>query len=131
METLLPDGWSRPSGYSNGIQASGEMIFVAGQVGWNHDGVFTSDVLADQVRVALANIVAVLRAGGAGPRDVVRMNWYVTDVEEYRKEMKAIGRAYRDVMGSHYPAMTLVEVRSLAEPAAKVEIEATAVLENG
>jgi enamine deaminase RidA (YjgF/YER057c/UK114 family) len=128
MEILQPDRWRRPSGYSNGIKAEGEMIFVAGQVGWNEECRFVSDNLADQVRQALENIVAVLDKGNAKPEHIVRMTWYVTDIGEYRSVKRELGRIYREVMGDHYPAMTLFQVASLVDEGARVEIEATAVI---
>ena len=126
-EVLQPPGWPKPQGYANGIKARGEMVFVGGMVGWDASGHFPDGFVA-QTRQALANIVAVLRAGGAGPEHVVRMTWYVLDMDEYLGARKELGRAYRDVMGSNFPAMALVEVRRLVEPAARLEIEATAVL---
>jgi enamine deaminase RidA (YjgF/YER057c/UK114 family) len=128
MDILLPDGWKRPIGYSSGIKASGEMIFVAGQIGWNKNRQFESDDLVDQIRQALNNIVAILDEGGATPNNIVRMTWYVTDMDAYRNSTKAIGEVYRAVIGDHYPAMTLVNVVALVEDRAKVEIEVTAVL---
>ncbi len=128
MEILQPDGWKRPSGYSNGIKADGDMIFVAGQVGWNEHNKMTSDRMVDQVQQALRNVVSVLQVGGAKPHHVVRMTWYVTDTEEYKSHQKEIGEAYRSVIGNHYSAMTLVKVAGLIEEGAKVEIEATAVV---
>jgi len=126
-EVLLPAGWPRPIGYSNGVAARGRVVFVAGQVGWDTTGVFAGDLLT-QVRLALQNIVAVLHAGGAEPRHLVRMTWYVLDRAAYRSARADIGRAYRDVMGPVYPAMTLVQVAGLLEDDALVEIEATAVV---
>ena len=129
MEILQPKGWKRPSGYANGVVASGRMVAVAGQVGWDpHTAAFESDDLAAQVKQALANVVAVLRQGGAEPRHVVRLTWYITDREAYREQSRAVGEAYRELFGKHYPAMTLVVVAGLLEPRAKVEIEATAVV---
>ena len=128
MEILQPEGWRSPSGYSNGIKVEGEMIFVAGQVGWNEDCRFETDDFPGQVRRALENIVAVLATGGAGPEHVVRMTWYVTDVAEYRSSKKELGGIYLEVIGEHYPAMTLFQVASLVDEGAKVEIEATAVI---
>ena len=125
---LQPPGWPRPKGYANGVAAEGRLVFVAGQIGWTPDGVFESDELVGQVRQALRNTLAVLAEGGAGPQHVVRMTWYVTDKQEYLASLAPLGAAYRDVIGAHYPAMTLVEVRGLAEDRAKVEIEATAVI---
>ncbi len=128
MRELLPEGWPRPRGYSNGLAARGEQIFVAGQVGWDKDGQFHSDQLAQQVRAALENVVSVLKAGQAGPEHMTRMTWYVTDIDEYRNDLKGVGEAYREVIGPHYPVMTLVEVGALVEREAKVEIEVTAVV---
>jgi enamine deaminase RidA (YjgF/YER057c/UK114 family) len=128
MEILQPAGWMRPSGYSNGIKAEGEMVFVAGQVGWDERCRFVSDRLADQVRLALENVVAVLAEAKARPDQIVRMTWYVTDVETYRSQQREIGKIYREVIGDHYPAMTLFQVAALVDEGAKVEIEATAVI---
>lgn len=128
MEILQPDGWEKPSGYSNGIKAEGMTIFVAGQVGWNEGCHFESDNLTDQVRQALENIVAVLKKGHAKPGHIVRMTWYITDIDEYRSAKKEIGKIYREVIGNHYPAMTLFQVASLVDEGARVEIEATAVI---
>jgi enamine deaminase RidA (YjgF/YER057c/UK114 family) len=126
--TLLPPGWKKPKGYANGIAASGTQIFVAGQIGWNVEERFETDDFAGQTRQALQNIIAVLKEAGAAPEHVVRLTWYVTDKHEYLGALSAVGAAYREVMGRHYPTMTLVEVRALVEDRAKVEIEATAVL---
>jgi enamine deaminase RidA (YjgF/YER057c/UK114 family) len=131
MKTLLPAGWKRPRGYANGIEAQGRLVFVAGQIGWTAEEVFATDDLAGQVRQALENVVAVLTEAGANPRHIARMTWYVTDKRDYRASAKAIGAAYREVIGEHYPAMTLVEVKALLEDRAKVEIEATAVIPAG
>lgn len=129
FEHLQPDGWKRPSGYSNGMLAEGRQVFVAGQVGWDAStGRFTSDRLADQVGQALRNVVAVLAVAQAHPEHIVRMTWYLTSRTEYLAELKDIGAAYRAVMGHHFPAMTAVEVSALVEARAKVEIEATAVV---
>jgi len=124
---LLPAGWPAPKGYANGIKARGELVFVAGQIGWDTHGRFAPGFIA-QVRKALQNIVAVLATAGAGPEHVVRLTWYVIDMAEYRASLTALGTAYRDVMGRNFPTMTLVEVKSLAESEALVEIEATAVV---
>ena len=128
MEILQPPGWRRPRGYSNGVAASGRMVFVAGQVGWNADEEFESDVFADQFRQALANVVAVLNEAGAGPEHIVRMTMYFTDKREYLDQLAAVGAAYRETVGRCYPAMAAVEVSALMEDRAKVEIEATAVV---
>ena len=131
MEILQPTGWRRPKGYSNGVAASGRMVFVAGQVGWNADEAFESDVFADQFRQALANIVAVLNEAGAGPEHIVRMTMYFTDKREYLDQLAEVGAAYRETIGRNYPAMAAVEVSALMEDRAKVEIEATAVVPEG
>ncbi|QDZ08269.1 RidA family protein [Sphingomonas panacisoli] len=127
-ETLQPPGWASPIGYANGVAAEGRTIHVGGQVGWNAQQQFESDDLVDQVRQTLANIVAVLAAGGAAAEHIVSLTWYVTDIEDYLARQKEIGRAYRDVIGRHFPAMALVQVVRLVEPRAKVEIQATAVV---
>ncbi len=128
MEILQPKGWKRPSGYSNGVKAEGEMIFVAGQVGWNQDREFVSNKLSDQVRQALENVVAILKEGHAKPQHIVRMTWYMADLDEYRSAARELGTIYREVIGDHYPAMSLFEVSRLYDEGAKVEIEATAVI---
>ena len=128
MEILQPPGWKRPKGYSNGVAASGRMVFVAGQVGWSTDEVFESDVFADQFRQALINVVAVLHEAGAGPEHIVRMTMYFTDKREYLDQLAEVGAAYRATIGRNYPAMAAVEVSALMEDRAKVEIEATAVV---
>lgn len=128
MDILHPDGWKRPKGYSHAVRAKGEMIFVAGQIGWDADEKLVGDDMASQTQKALANIVAILDGAGAGRADITRLTWYVTDMAEYHETAKEIGAAYRSVMGNHYPAMSLVEVKRLVESEAKVEIEATAVL---
>ncbi|MDZ4805053.1 MAG: RidA family protein [Candidatus Eisenbacteria bacterium] len=127
---LLPEGWPRPSGYANGLAVpAGLLVFVAGQVGWNPLTMqFESDDMALQTAQALRNVVAVLAAGGAGPQHLVRMTWYVTDREAYRGALRAIGAAYREIAGAHYPAMTLLVVAGLLETRALIEIEATAVV---
>ena len=129
MTVILPPGWPRPKGYANGVSASGRMLFIAGMIGWDAQGVFHSDDLAVQVRQALQNVVAVLREAGGKPENIVRMTWYVTDKREYLAAGKEIGRAFRDIIGSYNAAMTAVEVNALIEDRAKVEIEATAVLD--
>jgi enamine deaminase RidA (YjgF/YER057c/UK114 family) len=130
MRKLEPAGWKAPSGYANGIEAEGRFVFVAGQVGWGPDAKMVARDLTTQARQALRNIEAVLACAGATVRDVTRLTWYVLDLDEYRRERRAIGEAYREVMGDHYPAMTLVQVAALVESDARVEIEATAVAQN-
>lgn len=126
--TLLhPAGWPQPKGYANGIRARGDMVFVGGMIGWDENGKFPQG-LAAQTRQLLKNIAAVLAEGGAKPEHIVRMTWYVVDMEEYRSSLAEIGAAYREIMGRHYPAMALVEVKSLVEREARLEIEATAVV---
>ena len=127
MRALEPPGWPRARGYAHGIEASGRLVFTAGQIGWDASGSFAPD-FAGQVRQALENVVAVLAEAGAGPEHVVRLTWYVTSREEYLGAQKEIGAAYRDVMGRHFPAMAVVIVAGLVEAQAKVEIEATAVV---
>ncbi len=131
MRALQPPGWPRPRGYANGIEASGRLVFVAGQIGWDQTGAFPSADLAGQVRQTLSNVVAVLAEAGAGPEHVVRLTWYVTDRDEYLATPKEIGAAYREIMGRHFPAMAVVVVAGLVEEQAKVEIEATAVVGEG
>lgn len=125
---VQPDGWKRPRGYSNGIAARGEQIFLAGQIGWNEREELVSADFVEQTAQALRNVVAVLDAAGATPQHLVRMTWYVTDKHEYAARAKEIGAAYRDIVGAVYPAMTLVQVAGLLEDGAKVEIEATAIV---
>jgi enamine deaminase RidA (YjgF/YER057c/UK114 family) len=128
MDILNPAGWPRPSGYSNGIAARGRQVFVAGMVGWDAQGRFQTDDFAGQTRQALANVVAVLAQAGAKPEHITRMTWYVTSKREYLDAAKAVGAAYREVIGRHFPVMTAVEVSALMEDRAKVEIEVTAVV---
>jgi len=128
MRTLQPPGWPRPRGYSNGVMAKGTMVFVAGMIGWNDKGEFPSDNLGEQVYVALQNVVAVLNEAGAKPEHITRMTWYVTDRDAYVAAYPAIGRAFRELIGSYNAAMTAVEVSALIEERAKVEIEVTAVI---
>ncbi len=128
MQTLLPPGWPRPRGYANGVSARGRMIFVAGMIGWDAQGVFHTDDMAEQVRQALQNVVEVLAAGGGKPEHIVRMTWYVTNKQEYVAAYPEIGKAFRELIGSFNAAMTAVEVNTLVEDRAKVEIEVTAVV---
>jgi enamine deaminase RidA (YjgF/YER057c/UK114 family) len=127
QRVLQPPGWPRLRGYANGIAADGEAIFLAGQIGWDAQGRF-ADGVTGQVRQALANIVTLLAEAGAAPRHLVRLTWYVTDLHAYRDNLAAIGEAYGAVIGRHFPAMSVIGVSQLVEPAALVEIEATAVL---
>lgn len=126
---LQPEGWAPPSGYANGIAARGRLVFVAGQVGWNPATcAFESDDFATQTAQALKNVAAVLREAGAAPEHVVRMTWYLTDKAAYLAARRDVGRAWREVLGRHYPAMAAVVVAALIEDRALIEIEATAVV---
>jgi enamine deaminase RidA (YjgF/YER057c/UK114 family) len=127
-EFLQPPGWAAPKGYSNGVAASGRQVYLAGQIGWNESQQLVSSRFAQQVRQALQNIVTLLAQAGGRPEHLVRLTWFVTNLDEYRAEVKDIGAAYREVVGRHYPPMSVVQVVSLVEQGAKVEIEATAVV---
>jgi len=127
-EVLQPPGWARPRGYANGIAAEGQQVYVSGQIGWDAEQRFVGDDFGAQVRQALANVVAVLACAGAGPQHIVRMTWFVTSRDEYNGSLAEIGAAWRELIGRHYPAMSVVVVAGLLEPRAKVEIEATAVV---
>src|SRR3954468_22155114 len=124
LQVLQPSGWPKPKGYANGIMADGRLVVTGGVVGWDIAGRFTDGFVA-QVRQALENIVAILAEGGARPDHLVRLTWYVVDMDEYVTNLKALGKAYREVMGIHYPCMALVQVVRLVETSARVEIEAT------
>jgi enamine deaminase RidA (YjgF/YER057c/UK114 family) len=124
---LQPAGWPQPKGYANGMKARGDMVFVGGRVGWDEKERFPSDFVG-QTRQLLKNIAAVLAEGGAAPHHIVRMTWYVRDMDEYLKARPSLGEVYREVMGEHYPAMALVAVTRLVEPEARLEIETTAVV---
>jgi enamine deaminase RidA (YjgF/YER057c/UK114 family) len=126
-DILQPSGWPRPKGYANGIKARGEFVFVGGMVGWDAQEKFPTGFVA-QTHQALINIVAVLRAGGAEPHQLVRMTWYVRSMDEYLGCRRELGPVYREVIGAHFPTMALVEVARLVEPEARLEIEATAVM---
>jgi enamine deaminase RidA (YjgF/YER057c/UK114 family) len=130
QRVLQPPSWPRPSGYANGIAATGETIFLAGQIGWDAEGRF-AEGLPDQVRQALANILTVLSETGAGPQHIVRLTWYITDLKAYRASLREIGAAYRAMMDRHFPTMSVIGVSELVEPQALVEIEATAVVPRG
>jgi len=127
MEILLPEGWKRPSGYSNGVAATGRMVFVAGQVGWDREGRFPAG-FPEQFRRALENTLAVLAEAGAGPEHVVRMTWYILSVADYKSALGEVGAIYRELMGKRYPAMSVVAVSELVESEALLEIETTAVV---
>lgn len=127
MQVLNPEGWPRPRGYSNGIAAEGRQVFVAGQVGSTPEGDFAPD-FGSQFRRVLENTVAVLAEAGAKPEHITRMTWYVTDLDKYLAALKEVGGAYGEIIGKHYPTMTLVEVSRLVYDDALLEIETTAVV---
>jgi enamine deaminase RidA (YjgF/YER057c/UK114 family) len=131
MRIVQPEGWPRPRGYANGVLADGRLLFISGQVAWDEKEQFVSDDIVEQVRQALKNTLTMLAAGGAKPEHVARMTWYLTDKREYLARYKEIGAVYREHMGKHYPAMSMVEVSALMEDRAKVEIEVTAVIPRG
>jgi enamine deaminase RidA (YjgF/YER057c/UK114 family) len=128
MKTLQPPAWPRPRGYSNGVMARGQMVFVAGMIGWDANNAFQTDDFAGQARQALQNVVAVLSEAGAKPEHITRMTWYVTDKHEYMNAGREVGQAFRDIIGSFNAAMSAVQVVALMEDRAKVEIEVTAVI---
>lgn len=128
MRTLLPPGWPRPRGYSNGVEAEGRLVFVAGQIGWTPEGKFEATTLPAQFAQTLDNTLAVLREANAGPEHIARMTWYITDKSAYLASLAEIGQIWREKMGRHYPAMVVVEVKALIEDAALIEIETTAVV---
>ena len=125
---LHPAGWKPAKGYANGVVAKGRTVFLGGQIGWTGEQVFETEDFIGQVRQALANIVEILREAGGQPEHIVRMTWFITDKAEYLARLDELGQAYRAVLGKHFPSMSVVQVVALMEDAAKVEIEATAVL---
>ena len=127
-QSLLPPGWPRPKGYSNGVLAKGAMIFTGGVVGWDTDERFVGSDLGSQFRQVLLNTLAILQEGGAGPEHVVRMTWYVVDRDEYLRDLPAIGEAWKELFGRNFPAMAVVQVEALVEPGARIEIETIAVM---
>ena len=127
-EFLNPKNWKPAVGYANGVAASGRMVFLGGHIGWNGQQEFETDEMAGQVAQTLRNIVEVLACAGGRPEHLVRLTWYVTDKKEYLSSLREIGKAYRETLGKHFPAMALVQVVALVEDRAKVEIEATAVI---
>ncbi len=128
MKILQPPGWARAKGFSNGIEASGRLVFIAGQVGWTGQGEWKARDFAGQFRQALANILDVLKEAKGEPQHIVRLTWYVLDRKEYQNALKGVGEAYRELMGKHYPTMAVVQVSGLVEDEARLEIEATAVI---
>lgn len=127
LRVLQPPGWKRPKGYANGMVGEGRVVFVAGQIGWDAQQAFADGMVA-QIAQALRNVLAVLAEAGGGPEHVARMTWYVTDIPAYRSTAADLAPVWRALMGRHFPAMAVVGVTELVEPAALVEIEATAVL---
>jgi len=125
---LHPRAWKKPKGFANGIAAEGRTVFLAGQVGWNAEQKFESADFVAQARQALANVVALVAEAGGKPEHIVRLTWFVLDKDEYLSRLNDLGEAYRGVMGRHFPAMTLVQVGALVEDAARLEIEATAMV---
>jgi enamine deaminase RidA (YjgF/YER057c/UK114 family) len=128
MEILQPPAWARPKGFSNGIAASGRLVFIAGQVGWTGQGEWQEKSFAGQFRQALRNILDVLKEARGEPQHIVRLTWYILDKKEYEGALREVGAAYRELMGRHYPAMAVVQVSALVEDQARLEIEATAVI---
>ena len=128
MRILQPPGWARAKGFSNGIAARGELVFIAGQVGWTGQGEWRERSFAGQFRQALQNILDVLKEANGRPEHIVRLTWYVLDKQEYLSSLKGVGEAYRELMGRHYPTMAVVQVSGLVEDQARLEIEATAVI---
>jgi enamine deaminase RidA (YjgF/YER057c/UK114 family) len=131
MRTLQPAHWPRPKGYANGIEADGRVVFVAGQIGWDETGQFRETSFAGQFRQAILNTLAVLKEASAGPEHVARMTWFITSRDEYMASLADLGAAWKELMGRNYPAMAVIIVAGLVEPAAKIEIETTAVVPRG
>jgi enamine deaminase RidA (YjgF/YER057c/UK114 family) len=128
MKTLQPPGWPRPKGYANGIAAQGRVVVTAGTIGWDEAERIVAPDLPGQLRQVLANTLAILAEAGAGPEHIVRMTWYIVDLDDYRANLPEIGAIYREAMGRHFPAMAVVGVTGLVEPAARIEIETMAVV---
>jgi enamine deaminase RidA (YjgF/YER057c/UK114 family) len=128
MQVLQPPGWARAKGFSNGVAASGKLVFIAGQVGWTGQGEWKEKSFAGQFRQTIQNILDVLAQARGKPEHIVRLTWYVLDRDEYLASLKEVGAAYRELMGKHYPTMAVVQVSGLVERNARLEIEATAVV---
>jgi enamine deaminase RidA (YjgF/YER057c/UK114 family) len=128
MKFLLPEGWKAPKGYSQAVLAEGRQIFISGQIGWDETATFQTDDFAEQAGQALRNIVSILAVANANAEHITRMTWFITNKQEYLASLKSLGQKYREEVGGHFPAMSVVEVKSLMEDRAKVEIEATAVI---
>ncbi|HCV46305.1 MAG: enamine deaminase RidA [Deltaproteobacteria bacterium] len=129
MKFLLPEGWKQPKGYSQAVMAEGKQIYISGQIGWDETATFQTDDFAEQAGQALRNIVSILATANGGAEHITRMTWFITDKQEYLASLKSLGQKYREEVGRHFPAMSVVEVKSLMEDRAKVEIEATAVIQ--
>ena len=128
IRSILPEGWETPRGYSQAILAEGRQLFISGQIGWDETSTFQTDDFTEQSAQALRNIVSILVAANTNAKHVTRMTWFITDKQEYLSSLKTLGEKYKEVFGSHFPAMSVIEVKSLLEDRAKVEIEATAVI---
>lgn len=128
LQVLQPAGWMKPVGYSNGIAASGRLVFVAGQIAWNAECQIVSDDLVQQVAQCLRNVVAIVAEAGGKPEHIASMTWYLTSGAEYLANLKGMGGVWREIMGRHYPAIAAVQIAGLVEPGAKVEIQAMAVV---
>ena len=128
MKILQPPGWARAKGFANGIAASGQLVFIAGQIGWTGQGKWEARDFAGQFKQAIRNILAVLAEANGKPEHIVRLTWYVIDKKEYLSSLQEVGAAYRELMGRHYPTMAVVQVSGLVEDEARLEIEATAVV---
>jgi len=129
MKFLLPEGWKQPKGYSQAVMAEGKQIYISGQIGWDETATFQTDDFAEQAGQALRNILSILATANGGAEHITRMTWFITDKQEYLASLKSLGQKYREEVGRHFPAMSVVEVKSLMEDRAKVEIEATAVIQ--
>mgnify|MGYP001270814182 FL=1 len=129
MKFLLPEGWKQPKGYSQAVMAEGKQIYISGQIGWDETATFQTDDFAEQAGQALRNIVSILATANGGAEHITRMTWFITDKQEYLASLKSLGQKYREEVGRHFPAMSVVEVKNLMEDRAKVEIEATAVIQ--
>ena len=128
MQILQPPAWARAKGFSNGIAASGRLVFIAGQIGWTGQGKWEARDFGSQFKQTIKNILDVLAEAGGKPEHIVRLTWYVLDKQEYLSSLKEVGAAYRELMGRHYPTMAVVQVSGLVEDEARLEIEATAVV---
>lgn len=128
LTPIQPEGWAAPKGYSNGLVGQGRTLFVGGQIGWNAQCIFETDDLVEQLRQTLRNVLDIVRTAGGAPENIAMMTWYLTDKHDYLKNLKELGKVYREEMGRHFPAMAAVEVKALIEDRAKIEIQAIAVL---